>query len=406
MPRAGNWWSGISNHIPTIIAGVGAGLDQINRRVYQPIRYRNNQLNSFLGPIARTSSLIREIRGTNKMAYGRSTGSRLIRGGRGGRGRGAARRGGGAAARRKRAVKSKAKRAPKGYSPSKRAGVSKRSRKGGPTNTLKGLLKRVKKLEARNPVATLTVRNTVVGYLNCTANQMNQTALVAAGTGAQLQGAMASMRFYDPATNALVTANPSVLTAATNIQCSVFTKMKLRNNYVVPVEITLIYARPKILTSDSIGTSFANSMTDQQNPSITSGLVNVSDALQLKKEWSIKMTKKLTLDAGKEVDYAVLVNKFKWMPSFYDTNTEAYNPKANGYNWYLRVYGVMAHIDTAITQGRSPAAVDWEEDVTYVFTYDAGVALKDYVVTNGGTAIATANVGACPIPDNVVFSYT
>lgn len=236
-------------------------------------------------------------------------------------------------------------------------------------------------------------------------NSITFAAYAEGGSIAHLEAAMASLRYFDPGTNALVTAAPTTGTYHRDIIASVTNKILIRNNYQVPCKLRLYACRPKDDTSISATTAFSNGLTDQGNPSATSPLVFLTDSSQFNELWKIDQSKMVVLQPGQECIHSYHIKEFDYDFALGDSHSLSYQSKYNGFNYVIRLEGILGH-DTAIDeQGTLQAAVDVQIDSTYKFRYDAGKDLEDYSVTDNSDTFTNAGVVSNkPVSDNQQYS--
>lgn len=270
---------------------------------------------------------------------------------------------------------------------------------------LKSQVREIQKILS-NETATHTYRAKDTFAVTSAVNQCTIFSTNAFGKLSDLQTGMANLRYFDAATNALVTADPSGATYQQFIQVKdVVFKIKVRNNYQVPCELRVYGCRPKSDTSISTSTYFTDGMTDQLNPSANSTLIYPTDSNILKAMWSIKKSCNKTLQPGQETSLTVSIPDFEYDPSLFDTHTTTFMPRYNGFNWLIRLQGVLGHDSIASQYGTLEAGVDCEITAKYVFHYDAGKDLDDITIndlsdsfTNGGV------VSSKPVSDNLSYS--
>lgn len=225
-------------------------------------------------------------------------------------------------------------------------------------------------------------------------------------TIAALESAMANLRYFNPATNALVTADPSTGTYNRELHVKeVVYKITARNNYQVPCRLTLYGCRPKVDTNTNPATYFQNGLADQGNPSNTSPLVHLTDSLEFKDGWKIEKSKNYVLQPGEEVSMYSSIKSFDYDFSFADTHASSFQPKLNGFAWVQRVEGILGHDTVADEQGFLQASCDFALEVKYVFDYDAGKDLYDISISDGASTFSNAGVVSNkPVSDNQQYS--
>lgn len=271
---------------------------------------------------------------------------------------------------------------------------------------IKDLEKKVKDISAllENDRATHTHRYRAVARVLSSVNSVTQTAF-STGSITSLETAMANLRFFDPGTNALVTADPSTGTYQRDILCNVNTKMTLRNNYQTPADVRLYFCRPKADTSISPTSAFTNGLTDQGNPSSSSPVMYLTDSQQFKELWSIEASKKVILEPGEMCSLSYYIKDFEYDFASSDAHSLAHQRRYNGYSWVIRIVGVLGHDTTLDEQGFLQCGVDAVQDVTYVFKYDAGKDLNDYSISDNSSTFTNGGVvSSKPVSDNIGYS--
>lgn len=254
--------------------------------------------------------------------------------------------------------------------------------------------------------ATHTWRKRLAG--RAITSGINTSAFTGIGSGSItfLEAAMANLRYFDPGTNALVTAAPTSGTYEREIyvKSSVYS-LRVANNYQVPCEVRLYALRPKIDTNIAPATAFTNGLTDQLAPSATSCLVYPTDSQQFNDVWRIEKSMVKRLQPGQVMDMSFAIKPFQYDFAFADAHASDYQPKMNGFFWGIRVEGPLGHDTTADEQGTLQAGVDWFADEKYVFEYDAGKDLNDFYVTDGSNTFTNGGVvSSKPVSDNLGYS--
>lgn len=198
------------------------------------------------------------------------------------------------------------------------------------------------------------------------------------GTITQLENAMANLRYFNPATNTMVIADPSVGTYNRDIVVAIYRKLELRNNYHVPVKVTMFACVPKTDTSISAFTAYTNGLVDQGNPLPSSSpLLKITDSHELNDLWNLKRVVKKTLQPGQSCFGVSSTPAFPYNLATVDEQTMTFQRKYGGHGWLFKIEGVLGHDSIATEQGVVPCGVDMLADITYKFTYDAGKDVHD-----------------------------
>lgn len=265
-------------------------------------------------------------------------------------------------------------------------------------------IKKIKK-HIENDRAVHIHRKRDVGRMTAAANTAVYLETRAGGTITNLELAMANLRYFNPATNALVTQDPSAVTFHNDVLCSVYSKLLIQNNYQSKADVRVYCLRPKSDTSVGVDTYFTSGLADQANPNPASPLIYPTDSEILKEMWSIVSSKHYVLNAGDKRVMNLNIKQFSYDPSQADTHSDAFQKKYNGYTWYIRVTGCISHDTVANQQGFGTCGIDLVEDVTFRFVYDAGKDLKDYSIDDNSDSFSNSPVYSCrPVSDNIGYS--
>lgn len=220
--------------------------------------------------------------------------------------------------------------------------------------------------------------------------QQTVTGSVAEGTNARLEAAMATLRYFDPATNSLVVANPTSGTYQRDISVRIYRRVTMKNNTNAPVRVEIYSCLPKVDTSIEPVTAFVNGLADQGAPSTTSPLVRFKDSIQLKDLWNCKLVKKTTLQPSQTISATKWHKSFDYNFALIDVHALEYQKKYGGHYWAFVLNGVIVHdatTKTLVAQGRGD--VDCQFDTAWTFTYDAGKDLHNISVFDASPAIGS-----------------
>lgn len=244
-----------------------------------------------------------------------------------------------------------------------------------------------------------------VARQTCAANTSCAKAYSYGGTVSYHEDAVKNLRFFNPATNTLVTADPSSGTYHRDIRMSIYRKITVVNNYQSAVEVRVYKCFPKDATNITAETAFTDGLVDQNNPSNSSNLIYPSDSKLLYDLFHVKSARK-TLKAGQSMTLSVLTKEFRYQFDTVDTHALAYNKHFGGFQWLVRISGSLGHDNAIPTEaGIIPCGVDMMFDTTYTIKYDAGKDLKDYSVDDNSTSFTNSGIfSARPIVDNIGYS--
>lgn len=243
---------------------------------------------------------------------------------------------------------------------------------------------------------------------SCGANANNFIGYQANGTITALEAAMANLRYFDPGTNALVTANPAGGTFQRDINVSIWRRMLVKNNYQIPVYVELYSCIPKVDGSSTPVSLYTSGLADQGDPTNTCVLLNFKDSIDLKNMWECKLLKRGVLKPGSSFIGTRYHKEFEYNFGVTDQHADLYQRRYGGHSWVIKLSGVLGHDPGAGTLvGGAAGQVDAEEHTIYTFKYDAGKDLHDITcVDNADAPVTNFVMSMRPVVDNLAFSKT
>lgn len=271
----------------------------------------------------------------------------------------------------------------------------------------KRLEKRVKLLEKSGGNGVMIFRANGASYTATNANQVAYGEIVFRATSA-IEDLLAQLRYYDPATPGTFVTAP----AASGAQFKSFTfkklysSIKFRNNYQVPVKLSVYELHVRRDTSNLPSTCFTNWITDNLvNGAVTDPTVYPTDSTLLNELWSCRKVHKKTLKAGEAMVVSTTAKNFSYDPAVTDSHNLSYQVSCHCVAYYYRVEGLVGHGSTS-GYGSSAAAVDLEYLNSAEIHYDAGADVKFVYSSNTFNSSGSVYIGAQPIPDNILYSVT
>lgn len=277
--------------------------------------------------------------------------------------------------------------------------------------TVKSLDKRLKDVQCllNASCGELVYRNRSTGSLTCSARVQNGLNL-ATFHQSYYEGVLQQLRYYDPTTpSTLVTADGATGSFSKDF-CftSNYAKLTLRNNYQVPVEISIYNCQCKTDTSIDPFTAWSNGLADTCNVSYSNDLTYPTDSDQIVSLWNILKTTKKQLEPGESLVITHSVDKFDYDPAVADSQIETYRKEHKGFAFMIAITGVLGHDTSAAERTRLPAGVDYELDRVSKVKYDAGANIKYiYCVDNSASSFTNGGVVSLkPISDNLAYSVS
>ncbi len=239
--------------------------------------------------------------------------------------------------------------------------------------------------------ATHTHRYLECNENECAANATNY-ATIDAFTIAKLEGALANLRYYNPAVpGTLTTADGSTGSYNRNFYFkSTTSSIKFRNNYETVCNFRVYCCVPRHDTSITPAGAMTNGLTDQGAPTASSTVIYPTDSEQFRALWTIKKSWTKTLSAGSYFTCSYANKPFFYDPSNTDSHALAYQSVYGGLTWFVRIQGEPSHASGAGSAGLCAAGYDYWMRNTFKIVYDAGTNLEDYSTSEsvtGGTLL-------------------
>lgn len=224
-----------------------------------------------------------------------------------------------------------------------------------------------------------------------------------------LEAALAQLRYYNP-------SDPGTLVQASGLTgtfqkefnfTKVYARSVVRNNYQVPVKVSIYMCTPKDDTSITPLESYTNGLTDVGNPSASSALVFLTDSPQFSDLWRVVSSKSVELKPGRKVSVKFTGKPFQYDPSLIDNHAMEYQSKYDCCATFLRIEGIIGHDTAADEQGTIQAGVDVVNDIRFEIQYSAGADIRYITVSNGSDTFTNGGVvSSYPVADNIGYSVS
>lgn len=209
-----------------------------------------------------------------------------------------------------------------------------------------------------------------------------------------IETVIANLRYFNPAVPAtFTTVDFTSGTQYKSLQIKAYSKITLRNNYQVPVKVSLYLVIPRKDTSIASKTSIENGLTDI---GLTNGqldpLVYPSDSPHFNDLWKIVKKKQIILQPSQQCYMNnSKVPWFSYDPSYSDSHSLTYQSRWFAHQYLIRVEGVIGHDSAVATEyGVLQAGVDAMTDTIVQVRYSAGADIK-YMITADDSAAAFTN---------------
>lgn len=229
------------------------------------------------------------------------------------------------------------------------------------------------------------------------------------GSRSAIEVAATKLRYFDPGTNAMVTASAATGTYTRSVRVWLQDRIEICNNYRTACHVELYSCIPKVDTNDTPTVAYSQSMVDQGNPDAESVLVNFGDAKELKKMWTLKRVQSKWLNGGQTMVAFRRSKSFDYDFAVADEQTQEYQRRYGGHIWLIRVYGAIAHDNVSgVTQAchYMEASVDVITQQHFNFFYDAGKNVREISIDESQmpASLTGATHSQRPRADNQVYS--
>lgn len=283
-----------------------------------------------------------------------------------------------------------------------------------PSTFIKGkttLKKKVSQMQKNmnSSMGTLIYRDRRVAKVLSVANSKNYGVMPGEPRCSQLELVLAQLRFFNPATPGTLTqGNGSTGTYYREFNFkSIASNCVVRNNYQVPVKVTIMCCTVKHDTSINPAAAYEQGLSDVGNPSSTSNLTYFTDSKEFGNLWVISKSSTRTLSPGSSYKLTHSVKNVMYDPSLFDSHGLEYQKRFKNFSWVVKVEGVVGHDIALDQQGSLPSGVDVQLNYTYNVYYDAGIDLKYIFVNDASTGFTNGGVvSSKPVSDNIGYSVS
>lgn len=227
---------------------------------------------------------------------------------------------------------------------------------------------------------------------------------------ADIEACLAQARIFNP-------SSPGTL-IQTNLATPTFSKkvfftntllhIRMRNNYQVPIRITVYDCRVKKDTDTTVAGAWGSDITDMVVPSggASSRLLKPTEGKIVRSLWKIKKLRRKLLMPGQEMVCKMRIKPFFYNNSTVDTIGTYFQKQLNSATMYCVYEGVLGHDTSADEQQSMQAGFDVERTWYTTMYYDAGANL-DLIYQSDAGANDFTNVGvtsARPVVDNQSYA--
>lgn len=217
-----------------------------------------------------------------------------------------------------------------------------------------------------------------------------------------LQAVIAQMRFYDATTNSYLQKDPELKSTRLKFT-NIMSKMTLKNNYTVPVNVAVYVCRVNSDDANTPSVAFGNAVADQvtfiTNPAATAAESNhiyPSELSMFKKQWKIIQTKKRMLLNGQSMNVSAMLKDLTYSADWFDEFTIIDSRKIKATTFFVRVTGVLGHENvTPISKvGSVEGSVDVQTKFYATMRYNGGGPGITYTVIDDQSTLVAADQGA------------
>lgn len=288
-----------------------------------------------------------------------------------------------------------------------KAAINKATGSSGRQPKVAKLAKQVKSIQfqLKNDFATHVNRVIEQGSFLC-ANNVQFANELSITNSASLQNSFDLLRYYDPATpGTLVTAAGETGTFSRQMTVkNINFKVRLRNNYQSPCNLTYYICEAKADTGDSPLQTWRNGTVNQYitDPNDTAIYTYPTDSVQMKEVWKVIKTVTKLIQPGSQCEVNVNTGKFVFDPSLFDDETDVFQRRNKATVVLFKIWGPPSHSGTS--NGTIACGLDFTSCRTTSIQYDAGTSLQDYSHSDNFEIQSTAVVSNKPVADNQIFT--
>lgn len=270
------------------------------------------------------------------------------------------------------------------------------------------LAKQVKNLQIMSKAdqGELIYRERDASLLKCNVNEQNASDILGWSTST-LESVLANCKFFNPAVpGTLTTADLSTGTYQRDIHfASAFSRLRVRNNYQVPVRVDIYCCLVKDDTNITPRNAWNNGLADMSSLTYTSPMTFPTDSHQFTDIYKIHMTSKKLLAPGQEHSVKYTAPKFIYDPSLVDSHGLTYLKQFKCHGYIVKVEGVLGHDTSAGEAGNLQAGVDIEIYRSFKVHYSAGAQIRILATSDGFDAFTNGGViTSKPVADNIGYS--
>lgn len=274
-------------------------------------------------------------------------------------------------------------------------GWGKGRRRRWPTNPGKPytLAKRVRKLETTciGTKAVLRYRKRFVAIGATNQNSINRTVPNTISC-TNIEEPLAVLRMFNPADPGnYTTVNFTTGTQIKAVEIAAIEMSVLgRNNYNVPIKVSLHLCIPKVDTSETPLSAFTAGMADVSTNTLDASAVQVKlwFSPQFRDLWSVKRTITRVVKPGEEIYMKHISPGFKYDPAFFDTHNLEYQKLLGGSAILMELEGRLAHDSTSGGVSTCPAKIDVISERNLTVKYEGGADIE-YVIVSDAIQVPT-----------------
>lgn len=209
------------------------------------------------------------------------------------------------------------------------------------------------------------------------------------GTVANIQSALAELKFWRASDNTVVKVDQNVGGFQRDFNISVYRRCHVQNNYHVPCYLEVYSCTPKTDTDIDPLTAYNNGIDDQNLGAAgdqVQPLVRFRDSEELGLLWTCKKVGAKRLNPGQYMTAKSYTKEFRYSPNLEDDQKDIFQKRFAGHCWVVRIVGVLSHDSVTPTQGISQAGADLLFDAEYRIRYDGGKDMHNISISDNSDA--------------------
>lgn len=249
-------------------------------------------------------------------------------------------------------------------------------------------------IKKENSYSTVKSGNGTCDYLLLDINNITLT-----------DAAIDSVKYFDPATpGTLVNVDLSTANVQNIVRVkNVWGRIRLANNYGIPVQMDVYVLRPKVDTAVEPEAAMTDSLAEMSNGSITDKSIYPTDCHDFNDFWAIEKHRRRVVQPGQTMSMSAYIRGYDYDVSFATDHSLEYQKQFGARVFFIRALGTTSHGATS-GLGHTDAGVDIFMETTHTIRYPGGANIEYLEVVDATPSVVGARTVSIPANDQAVFT--